>query len=295
MPDMSTIRTRRRVLRAVVAGVVLSGLTVGCGADHEQPPRPVKIAFSDDWQSVFVMNPDGTGVTRIAAGTDPSFAPDGSKIVVGGPSISMMDPDGGNIVKLADGGFHPTFSPDGSRIAFTRGGVIYVVSTDGGEPRPLTGAPDTVGPDLTSSQHPAFSPDGSKIAFTRANTVWEMAADGTGARKLLADPYFNSEPVFAPDGAGIVFTSNRGGKNRSEIYVMDVHGDHVRPLTDDSTEHPSFSPDGTKILFARFTHDSASKAGAEVWVMNSDGGNPRRLTDPKQVAQHPSWGRGTDS
>ncbi|WP_433681818.1 hypothetical protein [Nocardia sp. CA-119907] len=292
---MSRIRAKGRVLQVVAVGVVLSGLIVGCGADHGQPPRPAKIVFTDDWQSVFSMNPDGTGVARIAAGTDPSFAPDGSKIVVGGRSISTMDPDGSNVVQLADDGFHPTFSPDSSRIAFTRGGIIYVMNTDGGELRQLTGAPNTVGPDLTSSQHPAFSPDGSKIAFTRADTVWEMAADGTGARKLLEDPYFNSEPVFTPDGTGIVFTSNRGGKNRSEIYVMDVHGDHVRPLTDDSTGHPSFSPDGTKILFARFTRDPSSKSGAEVWVMDSDGGNPRLLTDPKQVAQHPSWGRGTDS
>ncbi|MET8876266.1 hypothetical protein [Nocardia sp. NPDC004604] len=206
-----------------------------------------------------------------------------------------MDSDGGNVVQLADGGYSPTFSPDGSRIAFTRGGVIYVMNTDGGELRQLIGAPNTFGPDLTSAQHSAFSPDGSKILFTRANTIWEMAADGTGARKLLEDPYFNSEPVFTPAGTEIVFTSNRGGKDRSEIYVMDVHGDHVRPLTDDYTGDPSFSPDGTKIVFTRFARDAASKAGAEVWVMDTDGGNPRRLTDPKQIAQHPSWGRGTDS
>ncbi|MEU0502018.1 hypothetical protein [Nocardia sp. NPDC005998] len=292
---MSRIRARARVLQVLAVGVVLSGLIVGCGTDRGQPPRAAKIAFSDGWESVFAMNPDGTGVVRIAAGSYPSFAPDGSKIVVGGRSISIMDSDGGNVVQLADGGYNPTFSPDGSRIAFTRGGVIYVMNTDGGELRQLIGAPSTYGPDLTSAQHSAFSPDGSKILFTRANTVWEMAADGTGARKLLEDPYFNSEPVFTPDGTGIVFTSNRGGKDRSEIYVMDVHGDHVRPLTDDYTGDPSFSPDGTKILFTRFTKDSASKSGAEVWVMDSDGGNPRRLTDPKQIAQHPSWGRGTDS
>ncbi|MBU3062937.1 hypothetical protein KO481_15565 [Nocardia sp. NEAU-G5] len=119
-----------------------------------------------------------------------------------------------------------------------------------------------------------------------------MASDGTGQRQLLADSFFNSEPVFTPDGTGIVFTSNRGGKNQSEIYAMNADGSHIRPLTSDSTGHPSFSELGSTIVFTRFTRDSASRAGAEVWEMNSDGSNPHRLTDPKLIAQHPSSGGG---
>ncbi|MFQ6393489.1 TolB family protein [Nocardia sp. KC 131] len=295
--------TKGRVLLAAAVTVVLSGLIVSCDSDPDQSspersPRPAKIAFTDDWQSIFVMNPDGTGVTRIGDGSDPSFAPDGSRIVVGGRSISTMDPDGGNLAKLTDGGYNPRFSPDGTRIVFARGGIIFVMNADGGELKQLTATPDNFGgaaPAAASSQNPAFSPDGTKITFTRSAAIWVMESDGTAARQLLADPYFNSEPVFTPDGAGIVFTSNRGGKNRSEIYAMDVHGDHVRPLTDDSTGDPSFSSDGTQILFTRSTRDPASEAGPEVWVMNSDGGNPHRLTDPKQTAQHPSWGMGTGS
>ncbi|ONM46029.1 hypothetical protein B0T44_23205 [Nocardia donostiensis] len=291
MLDMSSMRSRVPTSWvAVFITVALSGLLVSCGGDGEQSPRPAKIAFADDWQSVFVMNPDGTGVTRIADGGDPSFAADGSKIVVGGRSISAMDPDGSNIVKLADGGYQPTFSPDGTRIAFVRGGVIYVMNADGSQLKQLTTPGPTSGRDLTSSHHPAFSPDGATIVFTRADTIWTMASDGTGQRQLLTDGYFNSEAVFTPDGAGIVFTSNRGGKDRSEIYMMDLDGEHVRPLTDDHTGHPSFTSDDT-ILFTRFTRDPAtSDNGVEIWEMNSDGSNPHRLTDPQQTAQHPSWG-----
>lgn len=131
-------------------------------------------------------------------------------------------------------------NPDGTgitRIAFARGGVIYVMNTDGGELKQLTATPDQFGgaaPAAALSQNPAFS----------------------------------------------------------EIYLMDVHGGHIRPLTDDAAGGPSFSPDGTKILFTRTT---TSESGAEIWVINSDGSNPHRLIDPKQTAQHPSWGGGTDS
>ncbi|WP_433197418.1 TolB family protein [Nocardia sp. CA-107356] len=77
-------------------------------------------------------------LTRLADGSDPSFACDGSNIVVGGRSISTMDLDGSNVTKLAYGGYHPAFSPDGTGIAFARGGVIYVMNSDGGNPHRLT-------------------------------------------------------------------------------------------------------------------------------------------------------------
>ncbi|WP_280332110.1 TolB family protein [Nocardia wallacei] len=201
-----------RRLWAVSVAVVTAVLVSGCAKEAGPPPHPARIAFADDWQSVFVMNPDGTGVVRIGAGSDPSF-----------------------------------------------------------------------------------SPDGSKIAFTRADTLWLMNADGSEARQLLSDGFYNSEPVFTRDGSAIVFTSNRGGKNRSEIYETDLEGRRVRQLIDEAVGHPALSRDGTEILFTRFVRDAQGNGGAEVWAMHRDGGNPHRLTDPKQVAQSPSWGAGTVS
>ncbi|TQM32188.1 TolB family protein [Nocardia bhagyanarayanae] len=276
-------------LRNLTAAVMLAGVLVGCGSSGPEAPKPrvPKIAFNDGWQSVFVMNLDGSEVVRIGAGSDPAFAPDGSKIVVGGRAIATMDPDGGNVVELAVDGYGPTFSPDGTRIAFARRGAIHVMNSDGSEPKQLTATPDPTGPGQASSQSPAFSPDGSTIAFTRNGGIWLMEADGSNPRPLLADPHWNSDPTFTPDGTGIVFSSNRGGKDRSEIYHMNVDGTGVRPLTDDWTVHPTFSPDGTKILFTR---NPAPEPGAEIWVMNSDGTAAQRISDPRQTAQHPGWG-----
>ncbi|MEV0245449.1 hypothetical protein AB0H76_02540 [Nocardia sp. NPDC050712] len=294
---------RSRLLRAAAITVALAGLTVGCGSDDGQPAerelfrtvepaRTAKIAF-DDSKSIFVMNPDGSDRTRIAAGSDPNFAPDGATLVTGGGWISTMAVDGSGLRKLAEGGYDPTFAPDGRHIVFTRGGALFIMNTDGGELRQLGDLPGTTGPNQDSSRSPAFSPDGSKIVFTRGTQIWVMAADGTEPRALLADEHRNSDPVFSRDGTAIVFASDRGGKKRTALYEMDAEGNDVRPLTDEWTVNPAFSPDGTQILYTRprTTPDS----GAELWVMNRDGSDPRRLTEPNQVAQHASWGTGPDA
>ncbi|WP_433629752.1 TolB family protein [Nocardia sp. CA-120079] len=315
---------RSRLARVVAVTVAVSGLAAGCGTDLEQSPRPAQIVFAGDRYSIFAMYPDGTGITRIGDGDCPSFARDGSQTVVGGYTIAVMNPDGSNVMKLTHGGYtHPTFSPDGARIAFVRGRAVYAMNADGGEPKQLgvipdpdpTGLPSIVIPGTNvpvptdrvgdpdsegSTDRPAFSPDGSKILVARSGAVWVMASDRTETRQLLpGDPNVNSDPVFTPDGTGIAFASNRARNGRSGIYVMDVDGQHIRLLNDDGG--PSFSPDGTKIIYTRATRDPESTQGAEfreLWVMNSDDSASHRLTDPKQSVQQAicgSWGRGTDS
>jgi len=323
------VGTTSRLARGLAITVVLSGLAVGCGADLEPSPRPAQIVFAGDEYSIFVMNSDGTGITRIGDGDCPNFARDGSKIVVGGYTIAVMDPDGSNVRKLTHGGYtYPTFSPDATKIAFIRGRAVYVMNADGSElkqlgviphpdPTGLTVLPSLVIPEANvpvpsdrvedpnsegSTDRPAFSPDSSKILVARTGAIWMMASNGTGSRQLLpGDPNANSDPVFTPDGAGIVFASNRAHNGRSGIYVMDVDSHNIRLLNDDDTAYPSFSPDGTKILYTRTTRDPESTQGArfrELWVMNSDGSNPHRLTDPKQSVQHAvcgSWGKGPEA
>ena len=44
---------------------------------------------------------------------------------------------------------------------------------------------------------------------------------------------------------------------------------------------PTYSPDGSKIAFYR---------GGQIWVMNADGSNARRLSPADQSASVPAWG-----
>ncbi|WP_189023346.1 TolB family protein [Nocardia rhizosphaerihabitans] len=61
------------------------------------------------------------------------------------------------------------------------------------------------------------------------------------------------------------------------LQLVDPDGTGAVTLTDDGWD-PEFSADGTQLLVTRFTEDAPNGLRSEIWVMNSDGSNPRRLT-----------------
>ena len=106
----------------------------------------------------------------------------------------------------------PVPSPDGRSIAVTvtrydleqnQGrGRIWLVPSDGGEPRALTA-------DSVASGEPAFSPDGRRLAFTRRMEngkaqLHVLPLDGGEARKLTDLPLGVYDPTWLPDGKSIV-------------------------------------------------------------------------------------------
>jgi hypothetical protein len=78
-------------------------------------------------------------------------------------------------------------------------------------------------------------------------------------------------------GGRIAFTSNRSGSNTADtdVFIMNADGSSQTRLTNDPTQeqYPTFSPDGTKILFTR---------GGKVYVMNVDGSSQTELTATTQ-------------
>ena len=149
------------------------------------------------------------------------------------------------------------------------------------------------------------SPDGTKIVFTsnrhegqEGTDIYVMNSDGTDQERLTFtySGRSSADPSWSPDSQRIVFSSQLGGTNCSadEIYVMDVDGSNQTPLTDNADDYecnfgypdywdrnPSWSPDGTQIIFA-------AKRGEDsgIYVMNADGTGQSRLADGYLT---PSW------
>lgn len=102
--------------------------------------------------------------------------------------------------------------------------------------------------------------------------------------------------VHHPAGADIVFTSNRDGQLASfdnEIYVMNDDGSNVRRITHDGYRKRviRWSPDGRHLLFSRDVDviDSAGQKTDDIFLMNADGHQLRRLIEHPALDGQPAW------
>jgi TolB protein len=253
------------------------------------------------YRDLYVMNSDGTQVSRLTQGEADNLAgpwsPDGQRIVytafgLTNSVIAVINADGSQPVSLSaiqgsDEGF-PDWSPDGSQIAFTsrRDGnnEIYVINADGSNPVRLTDAP---GDDFA----PSWSPDGTQIAFVSDRDheagvydLYIMDADGSPVTRLTNDTAIDYSPDWSPDGSQIVFRSHHDGP--ADIYVIHADGSGLRRLTDDPADDwaPTWSPDGTTIAF-----QSNRDGNWEIYLMSADGSNPVNLTNDLGDDQLPYW------
>ena len=108
----------------------------------------------------------------------------------------------------------PEVSPDGKWVAYTLrepnieenkfSSHIWIVSTEGGEPRQLTNHEK-------GESRAKWSPDGKSIAFLSARggsqQVWVIPVDGGEARQVTSISTEADGHIWAPDGKSIAFTS----------------------------------------------------------------------------------------
>jgi Tol biopolymer transport system component len=168
---------------------------------------------------------------------------------------------------------------------------IYVMNADGTEQRRLTNAP-------AMDVSPAWSPDGSLLAYLsyegfEGGVLYVMNADGSNQRRLMAG--VASRPVWSSDGRQIAIGAIDNEVQFQQIHVVAVDGSGTSrltshenvPTTSLSTGNidPVWSPDGTQIAFIATQLDGPS----EVYIMNADGTNVRRLTDSPIRKTHPVW------
>ena len=194
----------------------------------------------------------------------------------------------------------PAWSPDGREILFTsdRDGdfEIYVMQADGSQPQRLTTS-------AGSDTDPAWSPDGLLIAFVSERDgnpdIYVMNADGSNPRNMTKHPARDADPAWSPDSTQLVFSSYRDTSAdtpaANDLYLVQADGSLlVTRLTNDLARNsgPAWIPSGALIAFEYF--DGAGMvdgdiAGGDIYVMNRDGGSPRRLTEDATGGRSPSW------
>jgi Tol biopolymer transport system component len=147
----------------------------------------------------------------------PSLSRDGRRVAIertnaSGTDVWTIDLVRGTHTRLTDDAApdtRPVFSPDGAKVAFTKGGAIYLKSSSG------TGTEDR----LIEGEVTDWSPDGRFISFIRNGDLWAVAVDGERTPMPIAQTKNNDRRGrFSPDGKWIAYESDFSG--RFEIYVQ---------------------------------------------------------------------------
>lgn len=177
-----------------------------------------------------------------------------------------------------------SWSPDSRQMAFAAdtpsGSAIFVGDADGG-------AIAITDPSLKGID-PAWAPDGASIVFVSgaSTTLHSVAPDGTGEHQLATLKDIVLWPDWSPDGA-LVAVSAVVDK-QLDVFTVSTDGSTVSNVSHDPSDEfsPSWSPDGSRLAWARAPADGSVRA----WVVVSDRAGTRvvELRVPADLAP-PVW------
>jgi serine/threonine protein kinase/dipeptidyl aminopeptidase/acylaminoacyl peptidase len=189
----------------------------------------------------------------------------------------------------------PALSSDGRLLAYASDRAvtagtednldIWVQQLPAGEPLRLTRHP-------ADDREPSFAPDGTRIAFRSERDgggIYTISALG-GDERLIAS--YGRRPVFSPDGESIVYwtgvTLGPAIAVDGKIFVVPALGGQPRQIGVENSWLPVWSPDGKRILFARWAFESGTRrfgGGSEWWLTTLDG-TATQIADREYFAEH---------
>ena len=152
-------------------------------------------------------------------------------------------------------------------------------------------------------KYPQWSPNGKMIVFEsnregKNSQIYSMKSDGTDIKRLTRNEIINETPVWSLDGKMIMYSSypEEGNNYNNEVFIMKSDGTDIKQLTDDPMRdgHAKFSHDGKKIIFnsqrdANNKSDQVLKINYEIYEMNIDGSDVKRLTNYEGWDTFPSY------
>jgi Tol biopolymer transport system component/DNA-binding winged helix-turn-helix (wHTH) protein len=268
------------------------------------------LAFSDrpsrnEQSSIFLLSLDSlearrlTSPSRTGGDFNPAFSPDGRTLAFNrGLSIYTVPVSGGEEQYLSSGaqyGWGLAWTPDGRDIVFAQAGFLanagwlWKISARGGEPERLQFGQGGIEPSIR----------GNRLVYSRQElnlNIWRRKLDSllsaSPPDRIISSTRMESGPQYSPDGSKIAFESTRSGAY--EVWICRSDGSDLLQLThyDSISGTPRWSPNGQQIVFD--SRVFGSNGNTDIFVVDSHGGSPRRLTGGASAASSaevPSWSR----
>ncbi|MHC4223497.1 MAG: DPP IV N-terminal domain-containing protein, partial [Planctomycetota bacterium] len=190
---------------------------------------------------------------------------------------------------------YPSLTPDGKQVVFCYRGDIWIAPADGkGQTLRLT---------LHEAQEtlPRVSPDGKLVAFcSRRNgnyDIFTVPVSGGVPKQITFHGGGELTCEWSPDGKKILFVSGQAvGNWGMDLWEVDLKGGNPRRVTFDGGRDACYSPDGSKIVYARgfntiYWDDYEGSANYDLYVADLAGGLPRRLTRTEGNERYPFFSK----
>jgi TolB protein len=171
--------------------------------------------------------------------------------------------------------YEPSLSPDGQWVVFESheldmegNGVITKYKADG------TAGYEALTSSAEDSRQPNWSPAGELIVYQKFSggqwDVWVMDTNGGNKRRVTSGDGDKTDASFSPDGKRIVYSSDEGGSEFANLFIIPVSGGNPIRVTDyDGYDGaPSWSPDGRSIAFESYPGDPDDSEGTSLWIIN---------------------------